>query len=81
MNARQFIMRCTRAVFCTTIALLLISFSLFAQEGGETLRTIVGFEQSGASSAQSAQRFFTDFYVSVPFSMATLTCIPAYNKV
>jgi hypothetical protein len=41
--------------------------SCFAQETGETLRAIVGFEQSGASSASSVQRFFGDLYVSAPF--------------
>jgi hypothetical protein len=38
-----------------------------AQELGETLRTIVGFEQAGASSAPSSQRFFGNFYASIPF--------------
>jgi Carboxypeptidase regulatory-like domain len=36
---------------------------------GEFARTIVGFEQSGASSAPSVQTFFTDFWVSVPFAL------------
>lgn len=53
---------------CTLTALSpMCSLPLSAQELGETLRTIVGFEQSGASSAQSAQRFFGDLYVSLPF--------------
>ena len=37
------------------------------QEPGETLRTIAGFEQAGASSASGAQRFFGNFYASIPF--------------
>lgn len=34
---------------------------------GEDLRTIIGFEQSGASSAQHDQTFFLDLYFSNPF--------------
>ncbi len=33
---------------------------------GEFARTIVGFEQSGASSAPSVQKYFSDFWVSIP---------------
>ncbi len=36
---------------------------------GEFARTIVGFEQSGASSAPSVQKYFTDFWVSIPFPL------------
>ena len=38
-----------------------------AQDKGEEVRTIVGFEQSGASSASGVQRFFGNLYVSSPF--------------
>src|SRR5882672_57403 len=33
---------------------------------GEFARTIVGFEQSGSSSAPSVQKYFSDFWVSIP---------------
>lgn len=39
---------------------------------GEAVRTIIGFEQSGASSASSKQNFFFDIFVSTPF--------PLFNK-
>ncbi len=59
------------------LLILVISIRVFAQPstsnsenpkgGGEFSRAIVGFEQSGASSAPSTQRFFSDLYISVPF--------------
>ena len=38
-----------------------------SQTTGEFTRTIVGFEQAGASASNSAQRFFFDLCVSIPF--------------
>ena len=34
--------------------------------GGELERSVIGFEQSGASSAKSLQKFFFDFFLSSP---------------
>ncbi|MCK4764532.1 MAG: hypothetical protein KAW12_20195 [Candidatus Aminicenantes bacterium] len=34
---------------------------------GETVRAVLGYEQTGASSAQSSQFFFADFFFSHPF--------------
>ena len=39
---------------------------------GEAVRTVIGFEQSGASSALSKQNFFFDIFVSTP--------VPFFNK-
>jgi hypothetical protein len=36
------------------------------RRSGELANAIVGFEQAGASAAQSAQRFFFDFFISRP---------------
>ncbi|MGE5340180.1 MAG: hypothetical protein ACM3SY_01745 [Candidatus Omnitrophota bacterium] len=37
---------------------------------GEAVRTIIGFEQAGASSTASEQNFFLDLFVSSPFPAA-----------
>jgi hypothetical protein len=38
--------------------------------GGQLLRSIVGFEQAGASASNSTQKFFFDLYVSRPIHLS-----------
>jgi len=66
-SGRRLFMRFARAGFALALPTMLLSCVCHAQEAGETLRAIVGFEQSGASSASSVQRFFGNLYVSAPF--------------
>jgi hypothetical protein len=40
--------------------------------GGELVRVISGFEQSGASASRSKQNFFFDMFVTVPFPIQPL---------
>ncbi len=55
-----------RVLFAMAVLLTATVFECAGQTG-ELSRTIVGFEQAGASAASSAQRFFFNQYVSVPF--------------
>src|SRR5438445_12733778 len=56
----------------------------WGQTTGELSRTIVGFEQAGASAASSAQRFFFNEYISVPFpvkqTLVKSDCVPLKQK-
>ncbi len=46
--------------------------------GGELVRLISGFEQSGASASHSKQNFFFDMFVTVPFPIQNLQ---SYDRV
>ncbi len=62
-------MRSLRIVLLALLLTTTIS-ECVAQTAGEFARTIVGFEQAGTSAAPSAQKFFFNLYLSVPFPAA-----------